>query len=80
MSRAVAKRRAAARSIVDSHNATNPYRAKFSNQVGVSGTPPMQLDAIPFTDVQDFNPNSPTFGQFFFMVGFSKVGGKDLIR
>ena len=62
------------------HQAHNPYRASYSNQVGVSGTPPVNLDGVPFDDIQDWDPSSPTLGQFFFMVGFSKVGGPDIIK
>lgn len=80
MSRAVSKRRQAARSVVNQHNATNPFRSFYTNQLGLSQTPPVQLDAAPFTDIQDFNPNSETFGQAYFLVGFSSVGGPDLIR
>jgi hypothetical protein len=80
MSRAIAIRRRASRQVVDQHNATNQFRSFYSNQVAISSTPPMQLNAAPFKDIQDFNPNSATFGQFYFMAGFSRAGGPDIIR
>ena len=80
MSRAIGKRKQQAAALVNNRNAANPWRSLYSNQVAISGTPPTKLDAAPFSDLQDFNPNSKTFGQFFFMVGFSMVGGADLIQ
>jgi len=39
----------------------------------------MALPAQIGANIQDLDPDSPTYGSFYFIAGYSKVGGDDII-